>query len=116
MLTKSTEKYYKILVTMKTGFKYSVFCGASQLKGMKKSSDGYWTESMVVTEATEEDYNNWWWGEDEKPVVATRKKIPKVKEVEEKKPKGRKKSKPEVSGLEEFFESSEEAPENKKLE
>lgn len=74
---------------MKTGFKYSVFCASRQLEGMKKSSDGYWTEKMEVTETTEEEYNNWWWGED-----ATEKKIPKEKT------KGRKKSKLEKSDLE----------------
>lgn len=64
-------KYYKISVTMKTGFKYSVFCASRQLEGMKKSSDGYWTEKMEVTEATEEEHRKWWWGENEENEKST---------------------------------------------
>ena len=49
-------KYYRVKVKLKTGFEYSYTCIQRMLEGMKKSSEGYWTESVVSEEITEEDF------------------------------------------------------------
>jgi hypothetical protein len=85
------SKFYKLTVTMKHGFVYSVFCGAKQLEGMKRSSDGYWTDKVEVTEVTPEDYQKAWWEETLETTEAPQKK-------------SRKKKLPQFSTVEDFFE------------
>ena len=75
---------------MKHGFVYSVFCGAKQLKGMKQSSEAYWTDKVEVTEVTSEDYQKAWWDETLETTEAPQKK-------------SRKKKIPQFSNLEDFF-------------
>ena len=79
---------------MKHGFVYSVFCGAKQLKGMKQSSEGYWTDKVEVTEVTSEDYQKAWWDETEEVTEAEQKPTEK---------KSRKKKIPQFSTVEDFF-------------
>ena len=49
-------KYYRVKVKLKNGFEYSYTCIQRMLEGMKKSSESYWTESVVSEEITEEDF------------------------------------------------------------
>ena len=103
-------KFYKLDVTMTTGFKYSLVCIGRMLEGMKKSSSGHWTEKVEVTEITKEEYEEFYYREEvveKKPKVVT-KKIPKVKkadmeklEQETKKPK--KRQYPQFSNIEDFL-------------
>ena len=51
-------KYYKVTVTLKNGFVYSYSCMERQLAGMKRSSEGYWTEKLEVVEITEEEHRS----------------------------------------------------------
>ena len=64
---------------MKTGFKYSLACMGKQLNGMKESSSGHWTESLNVTEITEEDYRKFYYDEelDAEPAPEKKSKKPK---------------------------------------
>ena len=104
------SKYYKLQVTMTTGFVYSLVCIQRMLEGMKKSSGGHWTEKVEVTEITKEEYDDFYYRdevEEKKPKVVT-KKIPKATEAdmekleqEAKKPK--KRQYPQFSSLENFF-------------
>ena len=80
---------------MKHGFVYSVFCGAKQLKGMKQSSEGYWTDKVEVTEVTSEDYQKAWWDETEVEQKPPEKAPPEKK--------SRKKKFPQFSTVEDFF-------------
>jgi len=64
MVPQSNSKYYRIDVVMKTGFKYSLACMGKQLKGMKESSNGDWTESLNVSEITEEEYRKFYYDEE----------------------------------------------------
>ena len=106
-------KYHKVTVTMKNGFTYSYTCIGRLLEGLKKNSQGYWTEKLDVVEITTEEYEKL--NEvifEEEPKVKTTKEAPK------KNPVGAKpiKTKPvRFSSLEDFFDSSEPAPKNKKL-
>ena len=108
-------KYYRVKVKLKTGFEYSYTCIGRMLEGMKKSSEGYWTESVVSEEINEEDFKK-----TREVAFETEKKVTKVKKVNpvvepvEKNPKA-KKSNTKFSSLENFFESEEVAPKNKKL-
>ena len=52
------SKYYKLQVTMTTGFVYSLVCMQRMLEGMKQSSSGHWTEKVEVTEITKEEYDD----------------------------------------------------------
>ena len=101
-------KYHKVTVTMKNGFTYSYTCIGRLLEGLKKNSQGYWTEKLDVVEITEEEYEKL--NEvifEEEPKVKTTKETPK-KIPKEKKPV-------KFSSLEDFFENEEPAPKNKKL-
>jgi len=54
------SKYYRLDISLKTGFKYSIACLGIQLAGLKKSSESYWTEKIVTTEITSEDYQKFY--------------------------------------------------------
>ena len=54
------SKYYKLQVTMTTGFVYSFVCIHRMLEGMKKSSSGHWTEKVEVTEIDQKEYEEWY--------------------------------------------------------
>ena len=114
--------YYKIDVTMKNGFKYSYTCVARMMPGMKMASQGYWVDSVESTEITKEEHEGTWGvykepaKKPEKVILMSDppKKIPKVtKKVTKVEPKEKTKN-PKFSSLENFFDSSEGAPENKK--
>lgn len=98
---------------MKNGFKYSYTCVARMMPGMKMASQGYWVEKVESTEITKEEHEATW-GVYKEPTKKSEKIIPMTDPVPEKKSK-EKKSLPKFSSLENFFESSEVAPENKKL-
>ena len=104
-------KYYKVTVTMKNGFTYSYTCIGRLLEGLKKNSQGYWTEKLDVVEITAEEYEklNEVVFEDE-PKVKTKNT---VKEAPKKNPKEKKPVR--FSSLEDFFDGVEPAPKNKKL-
>ena len=123
------SKCYRINVTMKNGFKYSYTCIARMMPGMKAASEGYWTESVEVTEITEEEHReaNHCIFEDEpktkrkpvskktdevlrKAIVKSGKIVDKGKLVE----KPVRKKIPKLSSLEDFFVEEDPAPENKK--
>ena len=99
---------------MKNGFSYSYTCNQRMLEGMKKASETYWTEKIEVSEVSEEEHLAYWNAPmKEEP---TEKKSVKAKTQKvEKKPQKKEKVIPQFSGLENFFESSEPAPKNKKL-
>ena len=92
------------------------------LEGMKKSSESYWTESVVSEEITEEDFLKTREVAFEPEITTTKKvrakksdKPEKPVELEPEKTTGRKKIvKPKMASLENFFEGVEPAPENKK--
>lgn len=90
-------KYYKLTVTLKNGFVYSYTCIGRMLEGMKKSSDGYWTEKIEVVEITAEEHWNHHTLIEEKPkkVTKTPTKVPKM------------------ASLENFFENEEPTPRKK---
>ena len=103
-------KFYKLDVTMTTGFKYSLVCIGRMLEGMKKSSGGHWTEKVEVTEITKEEYDDFYYRdvvEEKKPKVVT-KKIPKatkadMEKLEQEAKKPKKRQYPQFSSLENFF-------------
>ena len=109
-------KYYKVTVTMKNGFTYSYTCIGRLLEGLKKNSQGYWTEKLDVVEITTEEYEKL--NEvvfEEEPKAKTKNT---VKEAPKKNSVGAKpiKTKPvRFSSLEDFFDGVEPAPKNKKL-
>jgi hypothetical protein len=116
-------KYYRVKVKLKNGFEYSYTCIQRMLEGMKKSSEGYWTESVVSEEITEEEFlktREVTMEEDKvlrKAIVKSGKVVDKgilVKKPVEKIPQEKKTKKLKMASLEDFFESSGEAPENKK--
>ena len=80
------SSYYRLDIVMKTGFKYSTVSNGRMLEGLKKSSSGYWTESVEVVEITEEEYRAYW-GEEvvsEEPIKKKRKsKVPKFANIED---------------------------------
>lgn len=96
-------KYFRVKVKLKTGFEYSYTCIERMLEGMKKSSEGYWTESVVSEEITEEDFRKTRevsFEEDKvlrKAIVKSAKVVDKGKLVE-------KKGIPQMASLENFFE------------
>ena len=100
-------KFYKLQVTMTTGFVYSFVCIGRMLEGLKKSSSGHWTEKVEVTEITKEEYDDFYYREEvvekkpQKKSKVVTKKIPKVTEQEAKKPK--KRQYPQFSSLDNFF-------------
>ena len=90
------------------------------LEGTKKSSEGYWTESVVSEEITEEDFlKTREVAFEREPTVRKEEPKKRVKKVlvveppEEKIPE-KKTRKLKMANLEDFFESAEPAPENKK--
>ena len=97
-------KYYRVKVKLKNGFEYSYTCIQRMLEGMKKSSEGYWTESVVSEEINEEDFRKTrevTMAEDKvlrKAVVKSAKVVDQGK-LAEPKPK----RKPKLSSLEDFF-------------
>jgi hypothetical protein len=131
-------KCYRINVTMKNGFKYSYTCIARMMPGMKAASEGYWTESVEVTEITEEEHReaNHCVFEDEpktkrktvdkktdevlrKAIVKSGKIVDKGKMVPKTVPVPKavpapKKNPVKFSSLENFFDGDDPAPENKK--
>lgn len=112
-------KYHKVTVTMKNGFTYSYTCIGRLLEGLKKNSQGYWTEKIEVVEITEEEYEK----RNEvvfEPEITTKTKVGTRKSDKPEKPvklepKKATKGIPQFSSLEDFFDSSEPAPKNKKL-
>ena len=121
-------KYYQVTVTMKNGFVYSYTCIGRMLEGLKKNSQSYWTDKIEVVEISSEEYEkkNEVVFDEEEPKVKTKnttKAVPATKEAPKKIPKEQKvvgakpiKTKPlRFSNLEDFFDSSEPAPKNKKL-
>ena len=113
-------KYYRVKVKLKNGFEYSYTCIERMLEGMKKSSEGYWTESVVSEEITEEDFlKTREVAFEREPTVRKEEPKKRVKKVlvveppEEKIPE-KKTRKLKMASLEDFFESAEPAPENKK--
>jgi hypothetical protein len=123
-------KYYRVKVKLKNGFEYSYTCIHRMLEGMMQSSRSYWTESVTSEEINEEDFRKTrevTFEEDKvlrKAIVKSGKVVDKGKLLA---PKGKliekpveknsvaKKNNPKFSSLENFFESSEGAPENKKV-
>ena len=79
MIPQSNAKYYRLDVVMKTGFKYSLCCLGKQLKGMKESSNTFWTESLTVSEMTAEEYESFYYDKELGTESATEKKSKKPK-------------------------------------
>jgi len=73
--------YHRVTVKLVNGFQYSYTCIGRMLEGMKKSSQSHWTDSITVTEITEEEHRESWYSE----------------------PKPIKKTNPQFSSLEDFF-------------
>ena len=98
------SKFYKVTVTMKTGFVYSYTCIGRLLEGLKKSSQGDWTEKLEVVEITEEEY--------EKRNEVIFKEEPRLKTTI----KTTEKKTPKFSNLEDFFqtEGSSDTPKRRK--
>jgi hypothetical protein len=107
--------FHRVDVTLKNGFKYSYTCIGKMLSGMKKSSEGTWTESIVSKEITKEEHEASWGvfkAEPRKPERKPEKVIP-MTDPPKKNPVA-KKSNPKFSSLENFFDGDEPAPKNKK--